>query len=945
MEAPSYAEFAQYRFVRDGNGDVVTLPAQGIDEKILLTLDCERWGLTRLHIFEEAALRSDKLEAFQKELPEIADIRSDSVSRLISWGRDGEELFYADEMLDGEPLPAYLGRAGGVPFCIAGKWMLQLFELFESMKSLPFSFERLMTLNIQVIVDMRKEVRPVVSEFYGWTKAGAQVDEHPIEWYFAQIFCSLIAGIPVRTFSRYSLPRNFDELDEKVREAVLGALDDGGGAYGQLKAAVSDLAAQCEEKDEDATALPLMPVRELLRTGLTESYPNKAEFELTEEFGRHDEYYSVSSLIRGRMANIQLIPGPGSIPREGWFNQHHNATRRPGRGLLNQLQLNYLEDRDPVTLIGEERIDGVDLASLIAWHGPIEPGEVREFAKKISRAIEGLEKNVGSCPVWWLPPDNVFLVTGTPSISGVSNLIERKGAGVLNEFGLKLRLHQTIETLKRGVNLPSGVRRLARDSGKKFEEVRRSSVGLPLLFFLLTGERLRWSLPVRYGIGMTDEMVDLLERYRKQLNESPETCETSLFDDLEALFVDGGKQQPKKKVVADHSLTDVLEATLYQDAIDLESGSGLAVAEDKATAKAEKRRGKKENQGEKDSDLSAAAPGKKEAESAQSDAKSDADADADADTDTEETDAGAKKRGWWPWSSLWVLALVAAVIASRVGFELTGNHQPLTKVVPEDSLQFPRSDFESGHEVYLSSALDELERFLVTSDQPEALALVPEIQVLRDFSDSKPLIAWLEKAAGEGNREAMRLSGLIKWRKGSPGDEVKERFVAASALGDSEAGYLLALHSFCEDPERESPDEAVVTRLRASAETGNDSSCELLATWLIDSDPAEAFQFLQKASRRERPSAMYQLGLCYANGSGTEKSPRAAAEAFRSAAERGCLKAMVAWGRCLESGFGTDADFTEAGRWMKMAALHQNEAAQIWLQERDLDLAGIAPAQ
>tara|TARA_B110000305_G_scaffold237689_1_gene301550 strand:- start:1009 stop:2139 length:1131 start_codon:yes stop_codon:yes gene_type:complete len=376
------------------------LPAQGIDEKTLLTLDCERWGLTRLHIFEEAAVRSDKLEAFQKELSEIADIRSDSVSRLISWGRDGEELFYADEMLDGEPLPDYLGRAGGVPFCIAGKWLQQLFVVFESIKSLPFSLERLTTLNLQVIVDMRKEVRPVISEFYGWTKPGVQVQEHPTEWYFAQIFCSLIAGVPVRTFSSHSLLRNFDELDDNVRDAAQAAINEISGGYDRLKTAMIDLASQCKESDEDATQLPQMPVRELVRLGLEGTYSNKAEFEMLSEFGRHDEYYAVSSVIRGSVANIQLIPGPGSIPREGWFNQHHIATGRPGRGLLHQLQLNYLEDRDPVTLIGEERIEGIDLASLVAWHGPVEPAEVRGFAKKLSHAIDVLKQNVGSCPVW-----------------------------------------------------------------------------------------------------------------------------------------------------------------------------------------------------------------------------------------------------------------------------------------------------------------------------------------------------------------------------------------------------------------------------------------------------------------------------------------------------------------------------------------------------------------
>jgi len=97
--------------------------------------------LPPLYIFEEAAICREKLEAFQKELSEMADIRNDTVSRLISWGRAREELFYADEMLDREPLSDYLGRVGGVPFCIVGKSMQQLFILFESIESLPFACE------------------------------------------------------------------------------------------------------------------------------------------------------------------------------------------------------------------------------------------------------------------------------------------------------------------------------------------------------------------------------------------------------------------------------------------------------------------------------------------------------------------------------------------------------------------------------------------------------------------------------------------------------------------------------------------------------------------------------------------------------------------------------------------------------------------------------------
>jgi|GEM_PF-2215333 len=85
------------------------------------------------------------------------------------------------------------------------------------------------------------------------------------------------------------------------------------------------------------------------------------------------------------------------------------------------------------------------------------------------------------------------------------------------------------------------------------------------------------------------------------------------------------------------------------------------------------------------------------------------------------------------------------------------------------------------------------------------------------------------------------------------------------------------------------------------------------------------------------------MGLCYVNGGGVKKSLKKAAEAFRSTAEQGCLKTMVAWGRSLDSGFGTDPESREAGPWMKMVALHQNETARKWLREKNQALAGGHP--
>lgn len=935
MQPPSIAEFAQYRFVKDGDGNVISLPAQGIDERVLLTLDCERWGLARLHIFEEAALRKDKLEAFQSDLARIAEIRSDSVSRLITWGRDGEELFYADEMLDGEAMPDYLGRSGGVPFCIAGKWIAQLFELFDRFETLPVSFERFTTMNFQVIVDMRREVRPVFSEFYGWTKPGVQVAEHPVEWYLAQVFCSLMAGVPIRTFHSDSLPRNFDELDQQTQSAVLSALNESNEGRESLTAAMKRLAENCTESHENETPPPLMPVRELMRTGLEESYTGTADFVLEEVFDRHQQHYAVQTKIRGTNSHIQLIPGPASIPREGWFNQHHNATRRPGRGMLNQLQLNYLEDREPVTLVGEERVDGVDLASLIAWHGSLETESVRLFARKLSHAIDGLEKNVGSCAVWWLPPDNIFLLTGTQSVRGSANLIDRKGDEALIGFGMKLRLHQTVETLKRGVNLPANVRLMCREPGKPFEEVRRSAVALPLLFFLLSGHRLRWTLPIRRITGVSETVVNLLEEFRVLLTENPASCNRNLLTEFENCSVEE-LAEPDKEERTDDSLHKALGETLYDGDIDLSEEAPLGEFEPDPVPEVEPEptaESEPDQEGETEAEDSPAERVAVAVADSTTTAEDVAQKDFDPEDDISNPAVLPKKKSWWPWTSLWVWLVLGVVLSSSLGYSLFAKHSENSGAVEQVFLSLPQTDFESNHEAILEETLDALAGYLVGAGQPGGLAMVAEINVLKEEGESSRLTSWLETARDNRDGAAACFLGRVLWWQERTPDSVISNFEEAARLGDAEAPYLLALYEYLKSSGEGVRDETL-NRLLTSAEVGNENSRELAAVLLAEKDSETAFRHLQHVAESGGRSAVYQLGLFYANGVGTEVSSSEAVQCFKRAAGLGCLKSMVAYALCLEIGFGTDPNFTEAQRWMRHADLLGSVSARNWLSER-----------
>ncbi len=567
------AEFAQFSFVRDAKGNVIELPSQAMGERVLLVIDGDRWGLSRLHIFEGMARRREILEGFEAEMQAVSRLWGDSISQVVAWGRDSEELFYADEMLDGEPLPDYLGRTGKVPVATVGEWMVQLIDALEATPDGLPSFERFSTQSLQVVVDRFGKVRPVFSEFHGWMKPGTQVSEHTREWYLAQVFCSLVGGVPVRTFHYGSLPRNFDELEGPVKNAVLDALGEGQpGAYDEFCAVMRSLALEGQIGEMELT-LPRMPVREWLRGDLEEL--NKGA-SLPDELNLEGDRYSFSSEIRGTESLVHLLPGIAVIPREGWLNQHHEVTRRAGRVKLNQLQVNLIEDEGSLTFVGEERVEGATLADLIHELGPFSLEETGQVMDRLSAVLTMLECQVGGNAVWWLPPENVLWVTGTHTRAAAGRYVRRKGDGAWQEISVKLRLHQTMTTLRRGVDLPSRVRDLSRLPGKKFEFTRRSAVALPLIWYALTRQRFRWESTVEEQLPEVTELPNtvlrLLEEYRGRLIEVPAEVDSDLFTRFqrELSSASAGRRRGAEESGQEDDLESMLDSVLYEGEVSLE---------------------------------------------------------------------------------------------------------------------------------------------------------------------------------------------------------------------------------------------------------------------------------------------------------------------------------------------------------------------------------------
>lgn len=905
MSQPSIAEFAQYRFVRDASGNVVSLPSQISDEKILLVLDCERWGFARLHIFEGAAVRAEKLEAFEEEMGMISALRTPLVSRMISWGRDGEELFYADEMRDGEPLPTYLGRAGKIPFSTASSWILRFLDLFATMERIPPSMERLTTLNFEVVRDRSGVVRPVFSEFSGWTKPGARVREHRLEWSLAQVFCSLIAGVPVRNFHRDSLPRNFDELPSRTREVILEIFsEDGRDHLASFREVMRQGTADQEsgEGDPVRVAPPLMPLREWFRREIGESPGADAERKLSEVLEAGDEPYAIASRVRGVDANLQILPGPDTLPREGWLNQHHDATRRPGRGRIHQLQVNYLEDLASVTLIGEEQVAGVDLASLLEGTGPLDFQRAVELGRRLDGALAALEKQTGACSVWWLPPENVLFLTGTRSAASSAGLIDRKGPSAWSEFPLKLRLHQTITTLMEGVDLPAKVRDCSRLPGRQFEAARRSVVALPMLWYLLTGTRFRWSLHAEHSL-VPDAVAASFEHYRNLLREDPEAVTENFFEVFDKLKPDAGPvgAAVDTEVGADAEpgpeetgIRAVFDERLFEGELDLPRGPEVSETGESGEEAHTRDLGLKESSRELD---------------------------------------GREGRGM-PWG--WI-ALSAAVIAAVVGFSLSGWAQRMGLFAERDPLVFTFPEFRFDASQRVENARTALGEYLIAEGSPQSLRLLPLLDHLEPVTSRREIEPWLRHLVAKGDAGAARVMGMLSLAMGEANETAAGWFLEGARKGDADASFHYAALKWSESGQTVADPEAM-DFLKRSATSDHAPSQELFARVLrAENDPAGAYGMLERAASQGWVPAIYEAGLCHATGTGCSLDREEAVSRFRSAAEQGDERAMYDFGRCLSVGWGVTASFPEALRWIKLASARGHGGALRWLLDRNID--------
>ena len=80
-----------------------------------------------------------------------------------------------------------------------------------------------------------------------------------------------------------------------------------------------------------------------------------------------------------------------------------------------------------------------------------------------------------------------------------------------------------------------------------------------------------------------------------------------------------------------------------------------------------------------------------------------------------------------------------------------------------------------------------------------------------------------------------------------------------------------------------------------------------------------------KSWERYDASAQYNLGLCYANGTGVAKDEEEAVKWYRKAADQNLAEAQYNLGYCYANGQGVAKDYVEAYKWVNLAAASKDE--------------------
>ena len=538
-------EFDRFRFARQGNGALAELSSARRDERVFLVLDCLRYRFAQLHIFEEAAHENRRVNQFTRQMNTIGALNQPILPTLLKHGRDDSELFYVLGFTDGERMGDYLRRIGGLPEAAAIQTMLDLVELLVVTAPRPNALENFDLGHLMVTPDpgSKTGLRLHFTDLSGWNQPALENPAALVRRLALQLY-NLLGGFVFRNPPSKLFVHEAQHASGKLQEFIATTLDETGKDL-SLAAFASALRPLLNETETEYRAeQPPLPRRFLTQwltenRGLPSIIPGQ-DFRHLDETDNEDELSFEAAPERSgphHRLRFFLFPNWESIPREGWLEQHHSSLRRGARALPNQVGVAEIEPAGRCLLIGEEPIHGLSIRDLVKKRGPLEFKHTVALGRKISSALDVMEKTAGAAPVWWLPPRNVYVVTGNNEPDSLDARLEKLGTAAWQRLPVRLRLHQTANDLIEGLTFPESIMSRILRGGKQGETGRRTAVLLPLLWRLLTGETLDWERPLICPdeIEILEKAMELMETARRLIVEDPRRVHTSIVSQLESL--------------------------------------------------------------------------------------------------------------------------------------------------------------------------------------------------------------------------------------------------------------------------------------------------------------------------------------------------------------------------------------------------------------------------
>ena len=173
----------------------------------------------------------------------------------------------------------------------------------------------------------------------------------------------------------------------------------------------------------------------------------------------------------------------------------------------------------------------------------------------------------------------------------------------------------------------------------------------------------------------------------------------------------------------------------------------------------------------------------------------------------------------------------------------------------------------------------------------------------------------------------------LLYEKGCTAYSVKDYEKAVSLLeqaalsGNPKAVYKLGNCYINGRGVEKSEEKAVELWLEAAEQDYDEAYYQLGVTSFEDEAYGDAVEWFQKAARKGNAKALYNLGICYSNGYGVEKSDAKASEVWLKAAEMGYADAQFNIAHNYYNSCGVEKSYKEAARWFEASAKQGNADA------------------